>query len=190
MAITSTAKTTHFVWGLLTTSIAIPTMNSLPSSSEQSASYSIRTYTDRAFTTEIRPKTSGVTTQSHDLNLNEYTRSTTDYEKIIGEIRSWILFENGWDGEGARQPSENSIKDAVSFMHLIRESVELPEPMLHANGNVSLYWNDKGFYADLEFLGNERIAYFIKTKNDDRHKGTLSFNSIEVPAVLSILIGV
>lgn len=191
MAITSTADTAHFFTGLLTTAaIAIPTISSLPSALEQSAPDIIRTYTGRAFTAEAGPKTLSATTQGYDLNLNKYTRSTTDYEKIIGEIRSWILLENDWDGEGARQPSEKSIKDAVSFMHLIKESVELPEPMLHANGNVSFYWNDKGFYADLEFLGNGRIAYFIKTKNDDRHKGTLSFNSIEVPAVLSTLIGV
>jgi hypothetical protein len=115
-------------------------------------------------------------------------RLTTQHEKLIGEIRSWSLLENNWDGEGAIVPSAPSIKEAVSFTRMLNEvAVALLEPMLLASGHVSLYKNDTGFYADIEFLGDGRIAYFIK-RNGDKHKGVLSFDSQKMPAVFSALL--
>lgn len=116
----------------------------------------------------------------------QHERLTTQNEKLIGEIRSWSLLDADWDGEGAIAPSAQSIKEAVSFVRLIGD-VALPEPMLLASGHIALYRNESDIYADIEFLGDGRIAYFIK-RNGDKHKGVLSFDSQEMPAVFPALL--
>lgn len=67
------------------------------------------------------------------------------------------------------------------------DSADLPQSILHATGTMSLYWDDKVLYTDLEFLGGGRIAYFIKN-NNDKHKGVISFDSQKIPDVFSALI--
>jgi hypothetical protein len=110
-------------------------------------------------------------------------RLTTQQEKLIGEIRSWGLLDSDWDGEGALAPSDQSIKEAVLFTRLLND-ISLPEPMLLASGHIALYKNDSDLYADIEFLGDGRIAYFIK-RNGDKHKGVLKFDSQKLPAVFA-----
>lgn len=114
-------------------------------------------------------------------------RLTTDSEKIIGDLRQWSLLKANWDGEGASLPSVQSIKNAVSFIKLIDENAVLPEPMLLASGNAGLYLNQNILYADIEFLSEGRISYFIKRGND-RHKGVLTFDNEKMPAVFQTLI--
>ena len=113
-------------------------------------------------------------------------RLTTQHEKLIGEIRSWSLLSADWDGEGALAPSTQSIKDAASFTRLLSDTA-LPEPMLLASGHIALYKNESDLYADIEFLGDGRIAYFIK-RNGDKHKGVLTFDSQKMPAVFPALL--
>lgn len=119
---------------------------------------------------------------------DEFTRPTTPREQLIGEIRSWGLLETDWDGEGAAAPILRRIKDAVSFIRLLPESIPLPEPMLHASGNTGLFWEDDRFYADIEFLDDSRIAYYIE-QNGDKHKGVINFDSKNLSPVLSVLLG-
>ena len=117
-----------------------------------------------------------------------FTRPTTTREQLIGEIRSWALLEADWDGEGAAAPIDRCIKGAVSFIRLLPENIALPEPMLHASGNTGLFWGDDGIYADIEFLDNGRIAYYIE-QNGDKHKGAINFDSKTLPPVFSALLG-
>ena len=118
----------------------------------------------------------------------EVTRPTTPLELLIGEIRSWRSFEANWDGEGAAAPIYRCIKDAESFIRLLPKNIALPEPMLHASGNTGLFWEEDEFYADIEFLDNGRIAYYIE-QNGDKHKGAINFDSNDLPPVLSVLLG-
>ena len=113
-------------------------------------------------------------------------RLTTAHERLIGEIRSWGVLGADWDGEGALAPSATSIIEAVSLSRLFSEA-DYIEPMLLASGHVSLYINENGLYADIEFLGDGRIAYFIK-RHGDKHKGVLTFDSQKMPAVFQALI--
>lgn len=105
--------------------------------------------------------------------------------RLIGEIIEFRLLASDWDGEGAHLPSNESIKDAIFFSRLITQFL-LPEPMLLASGNVSLYWNNDNIYAELEFLDNSRIAYFIK-RNEDKHKGVIAFDQNKMPALFPTL---
>jgi hypothetical protein len=122
-----------------------------------------------------------------DFTYVESARPTTLHESIIGEIRQWSLLNANWDGEGAAIPNAQSIKEVVSFIRLLDESFPLPEPMLLASGHVALYWNEGSLFADIEFLGDGRIAYFIKS-NEDKHKGVLTFVSEKMPPVFQALV--
>ena len=137
---------------------------------------------------DIQLTTLLTTIVANDESYGGSDRPTTPHEMIIGEIRQWNLLGANWDGEGAASPNAQSMKEAVSFVRLLGDNIFLPEPMLLASGHAALYWNDGNLYADIEFLGNGRIAYFIK-KDGDRNKGVISFDSTKMPAVFPVLIG-
>jgi len=124
---------------------------------------------------------------SSELSTLADARATTPQEKIIGEIRSWSLFDDNWDGEGSQRPNVESIKEMVFFVRLLSDEIPLPEPMLLSSGHTSLFWDESDLYADIEFLGDGRIAYFIK-KNGDKHKGVLEFDSQQMPAVFPAIL--
>lgn len=122
------------------------------------------------------------------VDVQQPPRVTTNKEKLIGELRSINLLDENWDGQGSSKPIPSAIKDAVSFARNLDEKFFLPETMIHENGRVSLYWNTQDFYADIEFLGDKRVAYFIK-ENENRHKGMCKVSrNEEMPAVLKILL--
>jgi hypothetical protein len=118
---------------------------------------------------------------------DETDRLTTPQERLVGELRGWALLAANWDGEGVAAPNGHSLKEAVSFVRLLGDGVALPEPMLHATGHAGLFWKKDGFYADIEFLGDGRLAYYIECQGG-KHKGVLNFDSKEMPAVLSALL--
>lgn len=119
--------------------------------------------------------------------FGESERQTTSLEKLQGELRSWGLFRADWDGEGAAMPNARSLQVAVSFVGLLDEDSFLPEPMLHATGHAGLFWKDNSLYADIEFLGDGRIAYYIE-RQGDKHKGVLKFDPQKMPAVFPALL--
>lgn len=114
-------------------------------------------------------------------------RATTDKELAIAEIRSWTLLDADWDGEGALLPNPRSLVEASSFVCSLPAKVEMPEPMLHSTGRASLFWRSEGFYAHLEFLGDERVAYYIE-RGADKHKGVVGVAAGEMsPLLLDLL---
>lgn len=120
----------------------------------------------------------------HDIAAS---RQTSPVEKLVGEIRRWSLLSTDWDGEGGCAPILSSVRQTEAFVRLLNNAIPLPEPMLHANGRTGLYWNDGQLYADLEFLGDGRMAYFIE-RNEDKHKGVLKFDPSQMPSVFSTLL--
>lgn len=162
-----------------------PTVSAIPGAYEVQASPAQKVTTK----TCISSQKAGAITIASDEIIATSNRETTSLEKLIGEIRNWTLFDANWDGEGSTKPSEASIREAVSFARLISAHVLEPEPMLLASGHSALFWHDGDLYADLEFLGDSRVAYFIK-KNNDKHKGVVAFDSESMPAVFQTLLSV
>lgn len=163
----------------------VPTVSTLPEAFEAQ----VRPAHKLASRTHQSTQKVAATTVANDETFSASSRATTSVEKLIGEIRNWALFDSNWDGEGSAKPSMASIKEVVSFARLLETAAQEPEPMLLASGHTALFWNDGNLYADLEFLGDSRIAYFIK-KNGDKHKGVVGFDSENMPAVFQALIGV
>lgn len=126
------------------------------------------------------------TTSSSLVFQDVFTRETTPKEHAIGELRRWKFILSGWDGDQAQAPIPASLEDAITFVRLLADSATA-EPMLHATGRAGLFWRENDLYADLEFLGSRRIAYFIE-RNGDEHKGVVNFDAKEVPAVLEAVL--
>jgi hypothetical protein len=118
--------------------------------------------------------------------FDAYTRKTTPKEHTIGELRRWKMLSAGWDGAQAQTPKPESLQDAVTFVRFLKDTAGA-EPMLHATGRAGLFWREADLYADLEFLGCGRIAYFIE-RNGDKHKGVVNFDAKEMPAVLEAIL--
>lgn len=127
------------------------------------------------------------TSAANDSNSALVSRPTSPLENIIGEIRQWNLLSANWDGEGAAMPNSQSIREATSFVRLLDSNSPLPEPMILGSGHAAVYWNEADLYADLEFLGDGNIAYFIKN-DGNRHKGVVKFDSEKMPSVFPALI--
>lgn len=125
---------------------------------------------------------------SDEVPLAQGDRATTTQERLIGEIRSWALFDSNWDGEGAVAPMVSSLKESVAFVRLLDNAAELPDPMLMNTGHAGLFWKTDNLYADLEFLGDGRIAYFIEQEGEGKHKGVVKFDSKKMPAVFPALL--
>lgn len=183
--ITSTALAAE-AFLAITSSLPIPTVSSIPAMLEQPVRLVQKNSSVAISSPEITLKPL-VPTINATFHFDDVTRPTTEPEKIIGDLREWRFFEENWDGENANAPSIQSIRDAIAFVRLIKDKEEMPQPMLHASGNVSLYWNNERLYADIEFLGDGLVAYFIKHLTD-KHKGILSFDTQKMPAVFSTLI--
>ncbi len=162
----------------------VPTVSHMPPALVEPQARPIQRVTSRS---PIVPATQLTTIVANDEIYEESARPTTSHEIIIGEIRQWNLLSADWDSEGAAAPNALSMKEAVTFVRLLDGDIPFPEPMLLASGHAALYWNESDLYADLEFLGDGRIAYFIKN-DGDKHKGVLSFDSTKMPVVFQALI--
>lgn len=115
------------------------------------------------------------------------TRETTEQEKLIGELRRYVFLDENWDGEGAVKPNPKSLSSAIEFSRLLVRNIQVPEPIMNANGIAGLYWKNKSLYAELNFLSDGRIAYFIQRKND-KHKGILDFEKKAMPNLFQVLL--
>ncbi len=116
-------------------------------------------------------------------------RTTTPQEIVIGELRSYKLMGDNWDGEGAKAPNPASLETAVSFMNGLSDSLPSPEPMLHATGSAGLFWDTEKIYADIEFPQEGFLTYYIEQKGrKGKHRGGMPYVSGKIPEVISNLL--
>lgn len=173
-----------------------PTVSAAPLKSEVTPQQiNIGTYRTNAFLPDNSVITGSSTQQNFSpVSYVEFSswavdRPTTELEKIVGQFRRWAALETDWDGENASAPIPNSLLQAQNFTSLITESMPIPEPMMNPTGRAGLFWNMSNLYADLEFLPDGKIAYYIE-KNKDKHKGVVTFNSEEMPVVFTTLLSI
>jgi hypothetical protein len=115
-------------------------------------------------------------------------RETTEREHAIAELRRWRALAANWDGEGAAMPVASSLKAASAFACALNNDHLAPQPMLHTSGLAGLYWKTESLYADLEFLADGRVAYYVERGND-RHKGVVAFDGSNIPQPLEVFLG-
>lgn len=129
----------------------------------------------------------GVAANDQMIQAYAAERQTSPVERTVGEMRRWTALSDNWDGQGASAPLEQSVKEAVAFVRMLTPGIPLPDPMVHANGRAGLFWQEGQLYADLEFLGDGRMAYYIE-RNGDKHKGVVHFDLLNLPPVFQTLL--
>jgi|GEM_PF-6571997 len=122
------------------------------------------------------------------LRMASPVRDTTDQERVIAQLRAYVSLQANWDGEGAEAPNSESAHAAADFACLLSASAAIPESMLHASGRSALAWSWKdGSYGELEFYPDGKVAYYF-TNNQDKHKGFVYFDRVEIPRSIKALI--
>jgi hypothetical protein len=86
-------------------------------------------------------------------------------ELLKRETKAYSLFESGWEEDGNIPPSKIAMTQALTFIDSLPSRLPLPRPMLSANGELGLYWDLDGGYAELSFETNGQISFFSRTLN-------------------------
>ncbi|WP_146056468.1 hypothetical protein [Methylobacterium sp. V23] len=103
-------------------------------------------------------------------------------DSTIRELASFRNFLKGWDGEDAAAPDQQSITQAVLFVHACASIPGLPGRLiatLHADGSAILEIND-GVDATLNFEAGGNIIYSI----DGIAPGQVSFDGKTIPGAI------
>lgn len=116
-----------------------------------------------------------------------FTRETNEQEHTIAILRSWRKYSDNWDHEMAKAPNPTSLQSAISFVSSLSNEFMMPEPMLHDSGRTGLFWGEDQLYADLEFLEDGSIAYYMEY-GEEQSKGVVEFDKHNVPSVFKPLL--
>lgn len=84
------------------------------------------------------------------------------------ELRSYGQLGANWDGFGAVAPLRDHISHAIKIIDQLPPGFAVPKPMLSADGEIGLYWDEKHAYADISIEENGLAAIFLKTKGTDK----------------------
>lgn len=114
----------------------------------------------------------------------------TPFDKVIGEMLSYIDLTEDWDGYGAISPDKETIHSALEFLELIRsEYFSAPKPMLSGDGEVSMYWESNGKYIEIGFDRKDQFSYLIDSDDITRGEDDLIVDgSIPSPLLKELII--
>lgn len=105
------------------------------------------------------------TTTDRTLYKSEATQLVNARELLKSETKAYSLFEAGWDEEGSQPPSKIAMNKALSSIDAIPARLPLPRPMLSSSGELGLYWDLVGGYAELSFETNGQMSFFSRKIN-------------------------
>ena len=99
-----------------------------------------------------------------------YTERNVSWkDAMIEEIGAYSHRPAGWDGYNAQPIKPNAISDAIDFVRLLPDDVEIPRDLPVSDGNVSLVWRDKSRYGEISFPGDG--TFFWYATNGEREEG-------------------
>jgi len=104
---------------------------------------------------------SGRATGSDESPVNELS-ALTEADEIVAELCRFEQLTDDWDGNGAARPIVDSLRQARRFIRALHPRSALPMPALHADGHTALLLRHSDSYAELEFLGDNKIGYYVQ----------------------------
>ncbi len=99
------------------------------------------------------------------LYKSQATQLVNARELLKSETKAYSLLEAGWDGEGSQPPSKIAMNNALRSIDAIPARLPLPRPMLSPNGELGLYWDLDGGYAELSVETNGQMSFFSRKAN-------------------------
>lgn len=85
-------------------------------------------------------------------------------ELLKREIVAYAQYDDGWNGSDTIGPTSGQITATNAFIEAIPARLPLPRPMLSSNGEIGLYWDLSGGYAEASFESDGNIAFFSRTR--------------------------
>jgi hypothetical protein len=85
----------------------------------------------------------------------------------VGQLLRMAAWDEDWDGNQAAKPLGFSLRQAREFIRALSVESAIPRPALHADGHAILFIRRPDVYAELEFLGDQRISYFARRGTEE-----------------------
>jgi hypothetical protein len=95
-------------------------------------------------------------------NASQIGTQRTQADVAVAQLLRLGELEADWDGNEAAKPLPGSIEDARIFIRALAPESAIPRPALHADGHAILFLRGPDVYAELEFLGNDRIGFYAR----------------------------
>lgn len=82
--------------------------------------------------------------------------------KLRQELLSYTRLGDNWDGDGAKAPTHEAVRDALTFLDGRPANIPLPYPEEGTEGDVGVYWDNRRaqVFAEVTFDGDRTCAYF------------------------------
>jgi hypothetical protein len=80
----------------------------------------------------------------------------------VGQLLRMGAWEKDWDGNQAAKPLGFSLRQAREFVRALSAESTIPRPALHADGHAILFLRQPDVYAELEFLGDQRVSFYAR----------------------------
>ena len=109
---------------------------------------------------------------NHAINLRD---------SVCNEIKEFLSYSDGWDGEGSCRPELEVVNDAIQFVTNWSFKSKIPEPELVFDGAVALVFYDKerDSKGGIEFRKNHLGIYAVIDRHDKYESGKFNSGSID-----------
>lgn len=90
------------------------------------------------------------------------TSKVRSESELREELLSYARLDENWDGNGAKAPSQEAVKDALAFLDGRPGNIPPPYPEEGTEGDVGIYWDfrDAQVFAEVTFEGDGTCEYF------------------------------
>ena len=117
-------------------------------------------------------------TTNHILYKPDVAPTLSAREQLKRETKVYSALKPGWDGPDSLSPSVRAMDAALRLIDAIPAQLPLPRPMLSFNGELCLYWDLQGGYAELSFETDGQISFFSRdTVGQERFDENLTRDS-------------
>jgi hypothetical protein len=110
--------------------------------------------------------------------------SRTMADVTIEKLLRLEKLDADWDGNDAAKPIGYSIKEARNFIRKLSPESIVPGATLHADGHAILFVRRLDIYAEIEFLGDNKIGYYAR-RGEEKWSEEFFFDGRSLPEGLS-----
>ena len=123
-------------------------------------------------------------TRPAEVKLPQLNTAPSRADAAIAQLMRLEKLEADWDGSEAAKPIDYSIKEARSFIRNLSPESIIPRATLHADGHAILFVREPDLYAEIEFLGDNRIGFYAR-RGEEKWSDEFSFDGRSLPEGLS-----
>ncbi|WP_290873394.1 hypothetical protein [Aquabacterium sp.] len=91
--------------------------------------------------------------------------SVSHREMLKREVGAYSDLTDGWNGPGTMPPPHEILDVALNMIDAIPARLPLPRPMISASGEIGLYWDLAGGYAEVGFDPNGEVTFFSRDQH-------------------------